>query len=199
MRACLRKAAPKAEESLKWGMPAFSHKRILFTYAGFRYHIGFYPTPSAVRAFAKDLSNFKTAKGSIQFPLDKPLPLPLIRKIAQSRKRQRRKLEVKRFSRCFIGAPAFCRCLPYQLLTIPMPRLNTPIRKAIRKRFTEEFSSGQRPGKNQAEINRQPFSVPSIGFNISRYTILLANHHSHCLTYSLTEVEFFHWEGKYGQ
>ena len=85
MRACLRKAAPKAEESLKWGMPAFSHKRILFTYAGFRYHIGFYPTPSAVRAFAKDLSNFKTAKGSIQFPLDKPLPLPLIRKIARFR------------------------------------------------------------------------------------------------------------------
>jgi uncharacterized protein YdhG (YjbR/CyaY superfamily) len=90
MRACLRKAAPKAEESLKWGMPAFSHKRILFTYAGFRYHIGFYPTPSAVRAFAKDLSNFKTAKGSIQFPLDKPLPLPLIRKIARFRVKEER-------------------------------------------------------------------------------------------------------------
>ena len=61
IRACLRKTAPKAEESLKWGMPAFSHKRILFAYAGFKHHIGFYPTPSAVRAFAKDLSEFKAA------------------------------------------------------------------------------------------------------------------------------------------
>ena len=85
MRACLRKAAPKAQESLKWGMPAFSHKRILFTYAGFKHHIGFYPTPSSVTAFAKDSSKFKAAKGSIQFVLDKPLPLPLIRKIAAFR------------------------------------------------------------------------------------------------------------------
>jgi len=88
MRACLRKAAPGAEENLKWGMPAFSQRRILFTYAGYRHHIGFYPTPDAVTAFAKDLKQFKTAKGSIQFPLDKPLPLSLIRKIAAFRVRQ---------------------------------------------------------------------------------------------------------------
>ena len=95
MRACLRKAAPKAQESLKWGMPAFSHKRILFTYAGFKHHIGFYPTPSAVRAFAKDLSKFKAAKGSIQFPLDKPLPLPLIRKIAAFRVKEEKDKDAK--------------------------------------------------------------------------------------------------------
>ena len=95
MRACLRKAAPKAQESLKWGMPAFSHKRILFTYAGFKHHIGFYPTPSAVRAFAKDLSEFKAAKGSIQFPLDKPLPLPLIRKIAAFRVKEEKDKDAK--------------------------------------------------------------------------------------------------------
>ncbi len=95
MRACLRKTAPKAQESLKWGMPAFSQKRILFTYAGFKHHIGFYPTPSAVRAFAKDLSKFKTAKGSIQFPLDKPLPLPLIRKIAAFRIKEERDKDAK--------------------------------------------------------------------------------------------------------
>ena len=81
MRACISEAAPGATESLKWGMPAFSYRRILVTFAAFEHHIGFYPTPSAVKAFEKNLSKFKTAKGSIQFPLEKPLPLPLIRKI----------------------------------------------------------------------------------------------------------------------
>ena len=88
MRACIRAVAPGAEESLKWGMPAFSYRRILVTFAAFKHHIGFYPTPSAVRAFAKDLSKFATAKGSIQFPLEKPLPLPLIRKITAFRVRE---------------------------------------------------------------------------------------------------------------
>jgi uncharacterized protein YdhG (YjbR/CyaY superfamily) len=88
MRACIRTCAPGAQESLKWGMPAFSYRRILVTFAAFKHHIGFYPTPSAVRAFAKDLSKFATAKGSIQFPLEKPLPLSLIRKITAFRVRQ---------------------------------------------------------------------------------------------------------------
>jgi uncharacterized protein YdhG (YjbR/CyaY superfamily) len=88
MRACIRASAPGAKESLKWGMPAFSYRRILVTFAAFRHHIGFYPTPSAVRAFKKDLSRFATAQGSIQFPLDKPLPLPLIRKITAFRVRE---------------------------------------------------------------------------------------------------------------
>jgi uncharacterized protein YdhG (YjbR/CyaY superfamily) len=88
MRACIRSAAPGARESLKWGMPAFSYKRILVTFAAHKQHIGFYPTPSAVRAFAKQLSKFATARGSIQFPLEKPLPLPLIRKITAFRVRE---------------------------------------------------------------------------------------------------------------
>ena len=88
MRACIREAAPGAKESLKWGMPAFSYRRILVTFAAFQHHIGFYPTPSAVSAFVKDLSKFATAKGSIQFPLEKPLPLPLIRKITAFRVRE---------------------------------------------------------------------------------------------------------------
>ena len=85
MHACIRAAAPGAEEGLKWGMPAFSYKRILVTFAAFTHHIGFYPTPSAVKAFEKLLTKYKTAKGSIQFPLEKPLPLSLIRKITQFR------------------------------------------------------------------------------------------------------------------
>ncbi|PYU34384.1 MAG: hypothetical protein DMG28_06030 [Acidobacteria bacterium] len=88
MRACIRKSAPGAKESLKWGMPAFSYRRILVMFAAFKHHIGFYPTPSAVRAFANDLSKFATAKGSIQFPLEKPLPLALIRKITAFRVRE---------------------------------------------------------------------------------------------------------------
>src|SRR5215471_12541387 len=68
MRDCIRKAAPGAEEGLKWSMPAFSYKRILVTFAVFKNHIGFYPTPSAIKAFAKQISKFKTAAGSVQFP-----------------------------------------------------------------------------------------------------------------------------------
>jgi uncharacterized protein YdhG (YjbR/CyaY superfamily) len=85
MLACIREVAPGAKESLKWGMPAFSYRRILVTFAAHEHHIGFYPTPSAVKAVANDLSEFATASASIQFPLDKPLPLPLIRKITAFR------------------------------------------------------------------------------------------------------------------
>ena len=88
LRACIRASAPGAMEGLKWGMPAFSYHRILVAYAAFKHHIGFYPTASAVKAFAKDLTKFATAKGSIQFPLEKPLPLPLIRKITVFRARE---------------------------------------------------------------------------------------------------------------
>src|SRR3954464_15433712 len=73
MRAAIRAAAPGATESLKWGMPAFSYRRILVTFAAHKKHIGFYPTPPAVRAFAGVLRGFKTATGSIQFPLADPL------------------------------------------------------------------------------------------------------------------------------
>jgi len=58
------------------------------TFAAHKHHIGFYPTPSAVKAFADDLSKFVTARGSIQFPLEKPLPLSLIRKITAFRVRE---------------------------------------------------------------------------------------------------------------
>ena len=85
MYECIRAAAPGAAEGLKWGMPAFSYKRILVTFAVFKNHIGFYPTPSAVKAFEKSLTKYITAKGSIQFPLSKPLPLSLISRITKFR------------------------------------------------------------------------------------------------------------------
>ncbi len=88
IRAAIKAGAPGAKEGLKWSMPAFSYDRILVTFAAFKNHIGFYPTPGAIKAFSKDLSKFKTSKGGIQFPLDKPLPLPLIKKIAAFRAKE---------------------------------------------------------------------------------------------------------------
>ena len=88
LRKCLRKSAPGAVEELKWSMPAVSYKRILVMYAGFKHHVGFYPTPSAIKTFAKELSKYKTAKGSIQFPLEQPLPVSLIKKIVLFRVRE---------------------------------------------------------------------------------------------------------------
>ena len=80
--------APGAKESLKWGMPAFSYGRILVSFAAFKNHIGFFPTPGAVKAFKKELAKFVTASASIQFPLEKKLPLALIRKITAFRVRE---------------------------------------------------------------------------------------------------------------
>lgn len=95
IRKCLKSVSPKAIESLKWGIPAFSYDRILFAYAGFKKHIGLYPTPSAILEFKKELENLKTAKGSIQFPLDKPLPINLIKKIAKFRIKELKEKDVK--------------------------------------------------------------------------------------------------------
>ena len=85
LHECIRSAAPGATESLKWSMPAYSYQKILVTFAVFKKHIGLYPMPSAIKAFKKDLAKYKTAEGSVQFPLDKPLPLPLIKKIVRFR------------------------------------------------------------------------------------------------------------------
>ena len=85
MRVLIAAAAPGASQSLKWGMPAFSYARILVTFAAFKRHIGFFPTPSAVRAFAKQLEAYKISKATIQFPLDQPLPRALITRITKFR------------------------------------------------------------------------------------------------------------------
>lgn len=85
MRSILKKASPRAQEAVKWGCPVFEEKRILYAYAAYKAHMGLMPTPAVIRAFKKDLEKFKTGKGSIQFPYDKPLPKALIKKIAARR------------------------------------------------------------------------------------------------------------------
>jgi len=95
MRALIAAAAPGATQSLKWGMPAFSYKRILVIFGAFKRHIGFFITPAVKRAFAKELAGYKTASSSVQLPLDAPLPRTLIRKIAAYRAKQERAKDAK--------------------------------------------------------------------------------------------------------
>ena len=85
VRAAIKRAAPDAEEAIKYRMPTFVLNGNLVHFAGYKNHIGFYPTPSAIEAFQKELSQYKWAKGSVQFPLDQPLPLKLIEKIVKFR------------------------------------------------------------------------------------------------------------------
>jgi uncharacterized protein YdhG (YjbR/CyaY superfamily) len=88
LHECIKAAAPGAKEDLKWSMPAYSYRRILVTFAIFKNHIGFYPTPSAIKAFTKQIAKYKNAKGSVQFPLNQPLPLSLITKMVKFRVRE---------------------------------------------------------------------------------------------------------------
>ena len=81
MRETIKAAAPHAEETINYGMPTFRLKGNLVHFGAARHHIGFYPTPSAIEAFKEQLSAYKGAKGSVQFPLDQPLPLDLVAEI----------------------------------------------------------------------------------------------------------------------
>ena len=85
LRATIKKAAPRVEEIISYGMPAFKLNGVLVWFAAHAKHIGFYPRVSGIEAFKKELSIYKGAKGSVQFPLDKPLPLGLITKIVKFR------------------------------------------------------------------------------------------------------------------
>ena len=85
LRATVKAAAPDAEEKISYQMPAFAQKGILVYFAGWKDHIGFYPTSSGIQAFKKELSGYGTSKGSVRFPLDKPLPVDLISKIVRFR------------------------------------------------------------------------------------------------------------------
>jgi uncharacterized protein YdhG (YjbR/CyaY superfamily) len=85
VRRTIRQAAPEATEAIKYGIPTLVLHGNLVHFAAFRNHIGFYPTPSAIAAFQDELSAWSTAKGSVQFPLDQPLPLDLIARIVQFR------------------------------------------------------------------------------------------------------------------
>ncbi len=89
VRVTVRKAAPTAEETISYGMPAFRYKdKVIIYFAGYKNHIGVYTTPSGHAAFQKELSVYKQGKGSVQFPLDQPMPLDLITRIVKFRVQQ---------------------------------------------------------------------------------------------------------------
>lgn len=85
VRLTIKKAAPEAQETIKYRMPTFTLHGNLVYFAGFKNHIGFYPVPTGIEAFKKELSVYKQGKGSIQFPLNQPIPYDLIRKIVKFR------------------------------------------------------------------------------------------------------------------
>jgi uncharacterized protein YdhG (YjbR/CyaY superfamily) len=86
VRSTIKQAAPDAEESIGYGMPAYkTHGKPLVYFAAFKNHIGFYATPTGHAEFAEELSKYKQGKGSVQFPIDQPMPLKLIAQIVEFR------------------------------------------------------------------------------------------------------------------
>ena len=85
VRATIKKAAPEAEEAIKYAIPTFMLNGNLVHFAAFKNHIGFYPAPMGIELFKEELSAYKGGKGSVQFPLDEPMPLELISKIVKFR------------------------------------------------------------------------------------------------------------------
>lgn len=85
VRTTIRKAAPRAEEAIKYQIPTFVLNGNLVHFAAFKKHLGFYPTPSALKKFAKELSGYEGSKGAVRFPLDQPIPYALIRDIVKFR------------------------------------------------------------------------------------------------------------------
>jgi uncharacterized protein YdhG (YjbR/CyaY superfamily) len=92
LRKTICQAAPQAEEVIHYNMPAFQWNGILVWYAAFKGHIGFYPRASAMAAFKDDLTNYKTSKGAIQFPLEKPIPAGLVKRIVSFRVKENKQL-----------------------------------------------------------------------------------------------------------
>jgi uncharacterized protein YdhG (YjbR/CyaY superfamily) len=96
LRAAVQSAAPDANETISYQMPAFAQHGILVYFAVWKEHVGFYPTSSGMRAFESELSNYECSKGAVRFPIDKPLPLDLIRRIVEFRVEENvKKAEVK--------------------------------------------------------------------------------------------------------
>jgi uncharacterized protein YdhG (YjbR/CyaY superfamily) len=85
LRATIRAAAPEAQEKISYQMPTFAQAGNLVHFAAHKEHIGFYPAPSAIEAFRAELAPFESSKGAVRFPIDRPLPLDLIRRIVEFR------------------------------------------------------------------------------------------------------------------
>jgi len=99
VRTTIRRAAPQAQETISYQMPTFRLEGNLVHFAAFKNHIGLYPTPSGTERFREELSSYETGKGSIQFPLDKPIPYELIARIVKFRVKENRERAAARRKR----------------------------------------------------------------------------------------------------
>ena len=90
MRSIVNEAAPDATEKISYAMPTLFMNGNLVHYAAYKNHIGFYPTPSGIRAFMEEISKFKNSKGAVQFPVNRPLPAGLIKKIVKFKVKENR-------------------------------------------------------------------------------------------------------------
>ena len=88
IRETIKRTAPEAEETIKYGMPTFTLNGNLVYFAAFKNHIGFYPIPTGIEAFKEQFSQYKTGKGSVQFPLEQTMPLDLIAQVVKFRVEQ---------------------------------------------------------------------------------------------------------------
>ncbi|HSH66855.1 MAG TPA: DUF1801 domain-containing protein [Bacteroidia bacterium] len=83
VRQAIKEAAPEAIELISYGMPAYKQNGPVVYFAGYEHHIGFYPTGSGIAAFTKEIEKYKSSKGAVQFPIDKPIPVALIKKMVK--------------------------------------------------------------------------------------------------------------------
>ena len=97
IRQLIQKLAPKAKEVISYGMPAFKLNSVIVYFAGYKHHIGFYPTSTGIKNFEKEFAKYKWSKGAVQFPLDEPLPVALITKIVKFKiKEDKEKADAKK-------------------------------------------------------------------------------------------------------
>jgi len=90
IRTIIKKSAPEAEELIRYGMPAYKLNGPMVYFAAFTHHIGFYALPQTQAVFKKELTRYKTSKGTVQFQHNEPLPLPLIKKMVTFRAKEQR-------------------------------------------------------------------------------------------------------------
>ncbi|MGZ4863124.1 MAG: iron chaperone [Halobacteriota archaeon] len=96
LRSVIQESAPEAEEAISYGMPAFKLNGNLVHFAAYKKHIGFYPTHSGILAFDEKLSIYKHSKGAVQFPIDGPIPLDLVREMVRFRVKENLAKRVRR-------------------------------------------------------------------------------------------------------
>jgi uncharacterized protein YdhG (YjbR/CyaY superfamily) len=134
LRAIIKKNAPNAEEVISYNMPAYKYNGMLCYFAGYKQHIGFYPTASGIANFKKEIAAYKNAKGSVQFPLNKPLPLELIKKIIVFRTKENfQKVESKKILKTIKKTPKTktSKSTNTEQVEVYMKSLKHPMKKEV--------------------------------------------------------------------